>query len=202
MITKKITLLAATVLASSLLSAAEVEIQAVGGKNYVDCDKKSTYSDSTVLGVRNNIFVNQNNGVQLAYDRLKDVNGTLDFHRYSINYIHEQKDNDSKIHPFVLIGAGYEDGDENQAFVNAGVGASAELTNNINLIAEIKGIKKHNNDFDVNTNIGLGLKVGNEPTNEVIKTDCVTENYATKLVNEEPCNINNNFSDEKVNCVR
>ncbi len=202
MITKKTSILAVAILASSLLNATEVEIQLVGGKNFVDNDKTSTYDDSTVLGVRNNIFVNQNNGVQLAYDRLKDVNGTLDFHRYSVNYIHEQKDNNSKIHPFVLLGAGYEDSDENQAFFDAGIGASAELTNKVNLIAEIKGIKKHNNDFDVNTNIGLGLKIGNEPTNEAIKTDCVTENYATKLVNEEPCNINNNFSDEKVNCVR
>ena len=202
MITKKIVILATTILTASLLSGAEVEIQVVGGKNFVDNDKTSVYNDSNVLGVRNNIFVNQNNGIQLSYDRLKDVNATNDFHRYSINYIHEQKDNCSKIHPFILLGAGYEDGDENQAFFNAGIGASTEITNHINLIAEIKGIKKHNNDFDINTNIGLGLVIGNEPTNEVIKTDCITENYVTKMVKEKPCDIHANFSDEKVNCVR
>ncbi len=204
MITKKITILATTVLAASLLNAADVELQLVGGKNFVDRDKTSLLNDANTIGVRTNIFVNPNNGIQLAYDRLKDVNATTDYHRYSINYIHEQKNNCSKVHPFILLGAGYEDGDDNQAFFNAGVGASTELSKHINLIAEIKGIRKHNNDFDINTNIGLGLKLGSEPKNEVIKSDCITEKYATKLVVEEepPCDASKNFSDEKVNCVR
>ena len=202
MITKKTTILLSTLLTASLLNAADVELQLVGGKNFVDRDKTSLYNDANTIGVRTNIFVNPNNGIQLAYDKLKDVNGTKDYHRYSINYIHEQKDNCSKVHPFILLGAGYENGDKNQAFFNAGVGASTELTKNLNLIAEIKGIRKHNRDFDINTNIGLGLELGAEPKNEVVKTDCITEKYVTKLVEEEPCDIHGNFSDEKVNCVR
>ncbi len=204
MIRKKLAFLSISVLATSLLNATDVELQVVGGKNFVDRDKTSIYNDANVLGVRTNLFVSKNNGLQLAYDRLKDVNGTKDYHRYSINYIHEQKENCSKVHPFILLGAGYEDGDENQAFFNAGLGASTELTNHINLVAEIKGIKKHDNDFDINTNIGLGLLIGNEPKNEeVIESDnCITEKYVSKISNEEDCDVSKNFSDEKVNCVR
>lgn len=195
-----------TVLATSLLNAVEGEIQVVGGKNFVDRDKTSVYNDANTLGVRTNVFVNTNNGIQLAYDRLKDVNGTKDYHRYSINYIHEQKDNNSNVHPFLLLGAGYEDGDENQAFFNAGVGATVEISKNVNLVAEIKGIRKHNNDVDINTNLGLGLKIGNEPINNetvVYKDDnCLAEKYVQKVVVKEPVNEEINFPDEKVKCVR
>ena len=194
-----------TILISSIISASEVELQLVSGKNFVDRDKTSVYNDSNTLGVRTNVFVNQNNAIQLAYDRLKDANASKDYHRYSINYIHEQKDNNSKVHPFLLLGAGYEDGDKNQAFFNAGVGASVEITKNVNLVAEIKGIRKHDNDVDINTNLGLGLKVGVEPKNDetiIYKNDCLTKKYIQKITAKKPCDIEENFPDEKVRCVR
>ena len=201
----KILGLSLVLLGTSTLFATEVEIQAVAGKNYVDNNEKPQYRDSTNLGVRNNIFMNKNNAIQLAYDRIKDVDNSVDFHRYSINYLFEdRKNNNSKLHPFALAGAGYEDGtNKDQAFLNAGVGASINLDTNLNLILEVKALKKRDLNIDVNTNIGLGIMLGSEPKNQPTKCDCITEKYAVKLV--KPKVIDNDcetFVDEKVRCVR
>ncbi len=192
-------LLSLAVLLASSLSASEVEIQAVAGKNYVDNNTKSTYTDSNTLGVRNNIFFSKDNAIQLAYDRLKDVDGTKDAHRYSVNYMRIQRDNGSKVHPFMLIGGGYEDSTvKDQGFVNVGLGTTIELSNRVNLVGEIKGIKKNvDHDFDINTNIGLGIMFGNEPQNKVIKSDCMIEKIAPILVKRRTVIV-----DDKTNCVR
>jgi len=195
---KRTLLILSSILASSLL-AAEVELQVVGGKNFPDRKKTSIYNDANTIGVRTNFFFSKDNALQVAYDKLDDVQNGKDSDRYSINYMRIQRDNNSKVHPFLLLGGGYEDGvKEGQGFMNAGLGASIELGKNINLIGEIKGIKKNkDNDFDINTNIGLGLMFGNEPKNEEIKTDCVVERVAPVLVKRKTVII-----DDKTNCVR
>jgi hypothetical protein len=201
---KGLTLLITSILATSLF-ADEIELQAVGGKNFPDRKKISIYNDANTLGVRNNIFFSKNNALQLAYDRLKDVQGSKDAHRYSVNYMRIQRDNGSKIHPFFIIGGGYEDGvATEQLFMNAGLGATVELTKRINLVGEIKGIKKNkDDDFDVNTNIGLGVMFGQEPVNEVMKTDCVTEEVAPKLVKRKVYIPEDSIViDDKVDCVK
>jgi len=206
----KILSLSLALLSASSLFATEVEFQAVAGKNYVDSDEKPQYVNSTNLGVRSNIFMNKNNAIQIAYDRVKDVDNTVDFHRYSVNYLFEdRKDNNTKLHPFILAGAGYEDGtNENQTFLNAGVGASFELDNKLSLIAEVKAIKKRDLNINVNTNIGLGIMLGNEPDNSsaccnpcakdepvIIKPAAVVA--AEPEVIEADCQI-----DEKIKSVR
>jgi len=195
---KGITLILSSLIATSLL-AGEVELQVVGGKNFPDRKKISVYDDANTIGLRSNIFFSKNNALQIAYDKLNNVIDSKDAHRYSINYMGIQRENNSKVHPFFLIGGGYEDGViEGQGFMNAGVGATIELTNRLNLVGEIKGIKKNeDDDFDVNTNIGLGLMFGQEPINEVVKTDCVIERVAPQLVKRQTIIV-----DDKTNCVR
>ncbi len=197
MINKKTALIVTAILATSLLNATEVEIQIVGGKNkaenlYTDPCSGYDYKDSNVVGIRDNIFLSKNNALQLAYDRLEDAssNGT-NFHRYSINYLRTTRDINSKLHPFFLIGAGHEDGEIGQKFFNYGIGATLEISNNINLVLESKAIKKHDHNLDINTNIGLGLMIGNEPTNiepVIVQSPCITT-YATKLVKPTPCSV-------------
>ena len=209
MISKKVTLLACSLLATTILTATEVEIQIVGGKNKAENPTTVPplgydFKSSNVLGVRNNLFLSKNNALQIAYDRLEDAttNGT-NFHRYSINYLRTTRDIKSKLHPFFLIGAGHEDGEIGQKFFNFGIGATFTVNDNFNLVLESKAIKKHDHNLDINTNVGVGLIIGNEPKNEsvILKTNCITERYVEKIT-EEPCDNKGNFPDEKVMCVR
>jgi len=197
---KGLTLLISSLLASSLM-ANELELQVVGGKNFPDRKKISIYDDANTLGFRTNIFFSKNNALQLAYDNVDKVDGKDDADRYSINYMRTQRDNNSIVHPFMLIGGGYEDGlEEGQGYMNAGFGATIELTNSVNLVGEIKGIKKNkDNDFDINTNIGLGFMFGQEPKNETLKTNCDSdlEEIAPTLLESKAL-----FEDDKVNCLR
>jgi len=198
--TKISLLLAATTLASSLL-ATEVELQVVAGKNIPDGDKLSIYDDSTTIGVRSNFFLSTDNALQLAYDKIEDVNtANEDAHRFSVNYLHIARDNGSLAHPFVLFGGGYEDGvDEGQGFINLGVGMAVNITNRVSLLGEIKALRKNvSEDMEVNTNLGIGFMFGNEPKNVVIKKDCITEDIAPRLVKPLPVPV----TDDKSNCVR
>ena len=207
----KILSLSLALLSASSLFATEVELQAVAGKNYVDSDEKPQYVDSQNLGVRSNIFMNKNNAIQIAYDRVKDVDNTIDFHRYSINYLFEdRKNNSSKLHPFALAGAGYEDGSkDNQTFLNVGIGATFELDNKLSLVAEVKALKKRDLNINVNTNLGLGVMLGSEPdnSNDCCCNPCVKDEPViikpTPIAITKPEVIETNCEvDEKVKSVR
>jgi len=188
------------------LIASEHEVQLVAGKNFVDC--KSILKDSKTAGIRVNKFLSTNNGLQLAYDKVRNIVGSKDAHRYSANYIHQQNDNNSNAHPFILLGGGYEDGAINsQGFYNAGAGISYAITDKVNLIGEVKGIKKHNdNNLDINTNVGFGIKIGTTTYNKPITEDATLNYIAPKIVKRKyitveplPAPV---FSDDKVNCVK
>jgi hypothetical protein len=204
---KGLLILLSSVLVSSLM-ANEVELQVVAGKNFPDHDKLDRYDYGTNLGVRSNFFLSTDNALQLAYDKIEGMDcfcDDEDVHRYSVNYLHISRDNGSSAHPFILFGGGYEDGvNKNQGFFDAGFGATISISKNINLVGEIKGIKKNvDNDFDINTNIGLGLKLGQEPQNKIVKVDCVTEKMAPRLVKRRVVIPRKAMIiDDKINCVR
>ena len=202
MMIKKSLLLATSLLATSLF-ATEVEIQAVAGKNFVDRNKVNVYEDTNTLGLRTNFYLSKNNALQLAYDEGQDVTANKDLHRYSVNYMHIQRDNNSRVHPFMLLGGGYEDGATNEGFMNGGLGLNIELAHNLSLVGEIKGIKKNvSNDFDINTNLGLGIMIGKEPCNTPCKVDKSVEKVVNRYTVVEPVKKPCCVADDKIRCVK
>jgi len=194
-----------TILASSLF-ANGVELQVVKGRNFPDSSKLAQqYEISNTIGVRTNFFLSTNNALQLAYDKIEDIKDNKDAHRYSVNYLHIERDNGTLTHPFILFGGGYEDGiKEGQGFINLGAGMAVNITNNISIVGEIKALRKNvNKDMEVNTNLGIGIMFGDEPHNVIIKKDCLSDKVATKLIREKivkPIAIP--VTDDKENCVR
>ena len=183
-------LLSSLVLGGTLF--AQMDIQIVGGKNYIEKKRKKTYNQATTYGIRTNFYLSKNNALQVAYDRLKDPKkGSKDANRYSVNYMGIYNNNNSIIHPFVLVGGGYENGvKKNQGFMNVGIGAQVELTQNLHLVGEIKGIKKNKDGaFDVNTNIGVGYSFAKEPDNdleEVKIEDCKLSKLPPQIIKPKP----------------
>lgn len=202
----KLLVVSSLLLTTLSLNAVDYEVQLVRGKNFVDC--KSKLKDSLTIGVRANTFLSKNNGLQLAYDKVQNIVDYRDAHRYSANYIHQQNENNSDAHPFLLLGGGYEDGiNKNQGFYNAGAGLSYAVTNKVNIIGEVKAIRKHDDtNVDINTNLGIGLVIGKTAYNKPIVEDTTVNCIAPKMVTRKyisveplPAPI---YVDDKVNCVR
>ena len=205
----KLLVVSSLLLTTLSLNAADYELQLVAGKDYCEIGK-TTHTESNTAGVRLNTFLSKNNGIQVAYDKVRNLSGSKDAHRYSANYIHQQNENNSNLHPFILLGGGHEDGiAQGQGFFNAGAGVSYAVNNRVNLIAEVKAIKKHlDSDKLLNTNLGLGLVLGKTACNKAIAEDYTANYVAPKMVTRKYISVEPTplpapvFIDDKVNCVR
>ncbi len=157
--------------AMSGLSAVEFEITPTVGK--MVGKKDTTLDDSkTLVGIRGTAYVNENVGIQaIAESSLKNPTlggGDTDIERGALNVVLEKRF--EKVTPYVTGGIGYEwthgndvktTNNDSQAFYNAGAGVKLHVNDRVNLLAEVKGIHKvENDDDDIIATVGLGMKVG------------------------------------------
>jgi len=74
-----------------------------------------------------------------------------------------------------MIGGGVEDGiDKNQGFYMIATGLTMDIVKKVSLVTEVKAIRKADNTTDIETNVGLGFKFGNNPKNQPIQPNTVT----------------------------
>jgi len=160
-----------TVVALSTVNAAQFEITPTIGKKIANDD--STLDDSKVLfGIRGTAYVTPNLGVQGVLESSVDNEtadgGDTDIERGSVNVVVEGGSN--RIRPYAVAGVGYErthgtsveaTNDDSQVFYNAGVGVKFAVTDNVNVITEVKGMHKvENGDDDFIGTVGVGMMFG------------------------------------------
>ncbi len=156
---------------ASTLYAAQFEIMPTVGKKIANDD--TTLDDSKVLfGLRGTAYVTPNIGIQGVVESSVDNptagGGDTDIERGALNVIVQR--GVGKVKPYALAGVGYEathgnsvktTNDDSQMFYNAGVGLKFDLTDRLNLVTEVKGMHKvENDDDDIIGTVGLGVKLG------------------------------------------
>jgi cell division septation protein DedD len=177
----KVNKLVSALVISSLattLYAIKIEVMPTVGKAFKASDD-SLQDDEILYGVRGTVFLNNEVGVQAAYEAstsnvLRNSGGAeTDIERVSVNAIY-QKDTGKRVRPYILVGMGNESthgsvapkqNDGSQGFINAGAGLKFGLTKRVDVVTEAKWIRKlSNNDNDIIATVGLGVNTGvNKP---------------------------------------
>lgn len=177
----KVNKLVSALLISSLatsLHAVKIEVMPTVGKAFKASDD-SLQDDEILYGVRGTVFLNDEVGVQAAYEAstsnvLKNRGGAeTDIERISVNAIY-QKNTGKRVRPYILVGMGNESthgeiapkqNDGSQGFINAGAGLKFGLTKRVDVVTEAKWQRKlSNNDDDFIATLGLGVNTGvNKP---------------------------------------
>ncbi len=159
----------------SSIYAAQFEITPTIGKKIANDDV--TLDDSKALfGIRGTAFVTPNVGIQGVLEssvnnKTVDHNGGVgdtDIERGALNVVLQA--NGNRVKPYAMAGVGYErthgisvptTNDDSQVFYNAGIGLKFGLTDKVNLITEVKGMHKvENDDDDLIGTVGVGVVLG------------------------------------------
>jgi cell division septation protein DedD len=176
-VNKLVSALVISSIATSLY-AVKIEVMPTVGKAFKASDD-SLQDDEILYGVRGTVFLNNEVGVQAAYEAstsnvLRNSGGAeTDIERVSVNAIY-QKDTGKRVRPYILVGMGNESthgsvapkqNDGSQGFINAGAGLKFGLTKRVDVVTEAKWIRKlSNNDDDIIATVGLGVNTGvNKP---------------------------------------
>jgi len=157
---KKIILFIVTII--NILSAQiQTDVAVTIGYNKFD-DPEFLKKSQKFYGVRASIYKNKTYGLQLGYEKAKDVNcQNLHFKRTYLNglMILEQP---HQFNPYGVATIGYENSNvhrfkPNQAFVGIGVGIKKNLPLNLNTFIETRVLKKlKTHDTDIITTLGIG----------------------------------------------
>ncbi len=177
-VNKLLTALLVSAIATSSY-AVKVEVMPTVGKAVYRVDKDSLKDDEILYGVRGTVFLNDEVGVQAAYEgstsnevgtaAQRAAGARTDIERVSANVVYE-KDLGSRIRPYGIIGVGNESthgliapagNNGSQGFVNVGAGLKFGISKHVDLVTEAKWIRKlSNNDDDLVATVGLGINTG------------------------------------------
>ncbi len=98
---------------------------------------------------------------------LNSTYASTDIDRFYINGLHHINTKYCRLKPYVYAGFGYERvedeyaGLNSQGFFDAGLGLKYALSRNINVLADVQGVKKFDNyDLDVLASVGIGYLFG------------------------------------------
>ncbi len=110
---------------------------------------------------------------------------STDIDRFYVNGLHNINLNYNRLTPYIYAGFGYERVDKeyndlkSQGFFDAGLGLKFKITDRVNILADVQGIKKfRDNDLDILASLGLGFFFG-------ANTQSAPEVEAAKVVPQE-----------------
>ncbi len=178
----KVNKLLTTLLISVMVTSAyavKIEVMPTVGKAF-KAENDLLKDDEILYGVRGTVFLNDEVGVQAAYEAStsnevgtaaqRAAGAKTDIERVSANILYE-KNMGTRIRPYGLIGVGNESthgliapasNQGSQGFVNVGGGLKFGLSKRVDLVTEARWIRKlSNNDNDIIATIGLGINTGN-----------------------------------------
>lgn len=177
---RKPIIFAAISLLATSLSAVMVEVTPTVGKAIIKAEQDGLKDTEVMYGVRGTVFLNENVGVQAAFEASQDNEmsdgGKTDIERAALNVIYEHK-NGKRVRPYTLVGIGSERthrtsgaNDDSQAFVNAGAGLKFGLNDRVDVMTEAKWIHKlEDDDDDIIATVGVGVKIGDVAKKEPVK---------------------------------
>lgn len=189
-VNKLLTTLLISVMATSAY-AVKIEVMPTVGKAVYKAKDDTLKDDEILYGIRGAVFLNDQVGVQAAYEAsTSNEVGTLgaetDIERVSANIIYEMN-HGKRIRPYGIIGVGNESthgltapalNQGSQGFVHAGAGLKFGITKRVDLITEAKWMRKlSNNDDDVIATIGLGVNTGSsvKPAAQIPSVQATTD---------------------------
>lgn len=148
-------------LATFLHAKIETDIALTIGYNKFD-DPEFLKKADNFYGVRAGIYKNSTYGLQLGYEKAKDVNcQSLHFKRTYLNML-MISNQPHQFNPYGVVTVGYENSNihrfkPSQAFVGAGIGVKKSLPQNLHAFVESRVLKKlKSHDTDVITTLGIG----------------------------------------------
>ena len=144
-----------------LFAEIQTDIALTMGYNKFD-DPEFLKKAQTFYGVRASVYKDRTYGLQLGYEKAKDVNcQNLHFKRTYLNglMLLEQP---HQFNPYGVVTVGYEKSTvhrfkPNQTFVGLGIGVKKNLPLNLNTFIETRVLKKlKTHDTDIITTLGIG----------------------------------------------
>ena len=199
-VNKLLAALVALVMVTSVY-AVKIEVMPTVGKAF-KAENDGLKDDEILYGVRGTIFLNDEVGVQAAYEASTDnevgsaaqraAGARTDIERASANIIYE-KNTGTRIRPYGMIGVGNESThglvapatkQGSQGFINIGGGLKFGLSKRVDLITEARWIRKlSNNDDDIIATIGLGVNTGSSKSTTKKSTDIPSVNATSDVQN-------------------
>jgi len=144
------------------------------------------FDDSEVqFGIAVQPYLNDNIALDMRLDssnanKMAD-GGKTDLERMSLNMLYDFMPK-SAVSPYLFAGGGYEKlhrtyaNIKSQQFLNAGVGLKADISDDVDVRAEVKYIKMSDTkDVDIIASLGLGVKFGYEDCEVVCEDDASTK---------------------------
>ncbi len=159
---------------SSSLFATQIEVTPTAG---LKLDDRGDFEEHSLSGIKVGAYVNKNYKVEFAFDygselEYKDSKDVTDVYKYSLNSVY-LFDTGTKISPFIMGGAGYEDYSdrvnelEEQPFLNYGAGLKYKFSETVNAQIEFRHFYNLGQEnTDLYANVGIGFVFGATPKKE------------------------------------